>query len=219
MLKPLIMAAVVSFAALPSSADTTSLEALQGRIVGTWTSLACEIRPSIDPTSPDGKPIPTYLKRDFTYESPVSFSASITVFLDEACGVPMITYEFAGDLEWHDANPAVLGAYSQDYVLNRALSIVVKTPQMRDQLNALPAGACGDRPFDLNVAQDILGKPCVLLKFVEGKDVVVDHDFLYVRADAPDLLFMGGKHVDGTGFYYPENRPRVGLQQPMIRVK
>ena len=57
-----------------------------------------------------------------------------------------------------------------------------------------------------------------MLRFVEGSEFVTDHDFLYVREDTPNMLFMGGKHVDGTGFYYPENRPTVGLQQPMIRV-
>ena len=89
---------------------------------------------------------------------------------------------------------------------------------MADQLNQLPSGACGEGPFKVGGRCDILGQPCVLLRFVEGSDYVVDHDFLYVLEDTPNMLFMGGKHVDGTGFYYPENRPAVGLQQPLIKV-
>ena len=58
--------------------------------------------------------------------------------------------------------------------------------------------------------RDILGKPFVLLKYVDGSEFVVDHDFLYVREDTPNMLFMGGKHVDGTGFYAAKNRPTVG---------
>lgn len=86
-------------------------------------------------------------------------------------------------------------------------------------MSQLPEGACGEGPFELGQVRDVLGQPCVLLNFVEGSDVVVDHDFLYIRADTPNMLFMGGKHVDGAGFYIPENRPIVGLQQPLIRVE
>ena len=123
-----------------------------------------------------------------------------------------------GDIVWHDANPAAKGAWSQDYVLNKELTLTVKAQPMADQLNQLPSGVCGEWPFKVGERCDILGQPCVLLRFVEGSDYVVDHDFLYVREDTPNMLFMGGKHVDGTGFYYPENRPTVGLQQPLIKV-
>ena len=133
--------------------------------------------------------------------------------------MPAVTYDFAGEIVWHDANPTAAGAWSQDYVLNRQLELTVMAPPMADQLNQLPAGACGDGEFVVGEARDILGQPCALLRFVEGNDFVVDHDFLYVREDAPNMLFMGGKHVDGTGFYYPENRPSVGLQQPLVRVQ
>lgn len=200
-------------------ANDTSLEDLQKRIVGTWTSISCELRPTQNAESPELAPTPTYLTRDFTYDAEDGFSANITVYTDSACAVPAVTYEFAGEIVWHDANPAAEGAWSQDYVLNRQLELTVMAPPMAEQLNQLPAGACGDGEFVVGEARDILGRPCALLRFVEGNDFVVDHDFLYVREDAPNMLFMGGKHVDGTGFYYPENRPSVGLQQPLVRVK
>ena len=120
---------------------------------------------------------------------------------------------------WHGPNPAAVGAWSQDYVLNRQLELMVHAEPVAEQMNALPDGACGDGAFVVGETRDILGVPCALLRFVEGNPYVVGHDFLYVRDDAPNMLFMGGKHVDGTGFYYPENRPTVGLQQPLIRVE
>ena len=203
-------------AATPAFAQDTSLEALQDRIVGTWTSIACELRPTADP---EGGVSPTYLTRDFTYDAEDGFSATITVFADPACAVPAISYDFAGEIVWHGPNPAAEGAWSQDYVLNRQLQLTVLAEPMLANLNALPEGACGEGPFELGVARDILGEPCALLRFVEGSEFVADHDLLYVRADTPNMLFMGGKHVDGTGFYYPENRPQVGLQQPLIRVE
>ena len=163
--------------------------------------------------------MPTYLTRDFTYDAEGGFDATITVFADPTCSVPAISYDFSGELVWHGENPAADGAYSQDYVLNRSLVLTPLAPPMADQLNSLPDGACGEGAFEVGKSRDILEVPCALLKYVEGSDVVIDHDFLYVREDTPNMLFMGGKHVDGTGFYEPENRPSVGLQQPLIRVE
>jgi len=200
-------------------AADTSLQGLQERIVGTWTSISCEMRPQANAEDPGGAPRPSYLTRDFTYDAAGGFQATITVYADPACAMPAVSYDFAGEVVWHGTNPAVMGAWSQDYVLNRKLELTILAPPMANALNELPESACGSGPFEVGVARDILGMPCALLRFVEGSDVVVDHDFLYVREDTPNMLFMGGKHVDGTGFYVPENRPNVGLQQPLIRVE
>ncbi len=212
----LLTTTALILAGMQASADT-SLEGLQDRIVGTWTSIACEMRPNPNPDG--GAPTPSYLTRDFTYDADGGFSANITVYADAACAIPAVAYDFAGEIAWHGPNPAVEGAWSQDYVLNRQLELTLLAPPMVEQMNQLPDGACGEGPFELNAVRDILGQPCALLNFVDGSDIVVDHDFLYVREDTPNMLFMGGKHVDGTGFYYPENRPTVGLQQPLIRVE
>jgi hypothetical protein len=211
-----LLAAALILTPMAGFADT-SLEGLQQRIEGRWQSISCELRPTANPEG--GPPTPTYLTRDFTYDAAGGFAANITVYGDPACQMPMIAYDFAGDVVWHGANPAAEGAFSQDYVLNAKLELTPLAAPMADQLNSLPEGACGAGAFPVGEVKDILGKPCVLLRFVEGSDHVVDHDFLYVRADTPNMLFMGGKHVDGTGFYFPENRPSVGLQQPLIKVE
>jgi len=202
-----------------AAAQDTSLDGLKERVVGTWTSISCEIRPQQNAENPELAPTPSYLTRDFTYDAAGGFEANITVYADPACQVPAVSYDFAGEIIWHNANPAVEGAWSQDYLLNRQLELTVLLLPMADQLNQLPDRACGEGAFVVGEKRDILGKPCALLRFVEGNDFVADHDFLYVREDTPNMLFMGGKHVDGTGFYYPENRPSVGLQQPLIRLQ
>lgn len=217
-MKPLISVLALMALATPVMAEDTSLAGLKARVVGTWTSITCELRPQQNPQDPTLAPGPTYLTRDFTYDADDGFSATITVYADPACAVPAVSYDFAGTIVWHDENPAAAGAYSQDYVLDKQLRLMVLAPPMADQLNQLPEGACGQGPFVVGETRDILGQPCALLRFVEGSAYVVDHDFLYVREDTPNMLFMGGKHVDGTGFYYPDNRPTVGLQQPLIRV-
>ncbi|MEO1678050.1 MAG: hypothetical protein AAFU80_07810 [Pseudomonadota bacterium] len=211
--------AVLAGLTAPAQADDTSLSALKERVVGSWTSIACELRPQANPEDPTRAPLPTYLTRDFTYDAEDGFDATITVFADPECAVPLISYDLAGHIVWHDANPAAEGAWSQDYVLDDALQLTVLAPSMADQLNTLPEGACGEGPFMVGQVRDILRQPCALLRFVDKSEVVVDHDLLLVRADTPNMLFMGAKHVDGTGFYFPENRPIVGLQQPLIRVE
>ena len=215
LITPLATLAVLASSA---AAQDTSLEGLQSRIVGTWTSISCEMRPQQNAENLEMAPTPSYLTRDFIFDDAGGFEANITVYADNGCAIPAVSYDFAGDVVWHDANPAVEGAWSQDYLLNKQLELMVLAPPMADQLNQLPDGACGQGAFVVGEPRDILGQPCALLRFVEGSAFVADHDFLYVREDTPNMLFMGGKHVDGTGFYYPENRPTVGLQQPMIRV-
>lgn len=217
---PRTLAAALALSLLPAaaSAQDTSLDGLKSRIVGHWRSISCELRPQQNPADPMLVPTPSYLTRDFTYDADGGFAANITVYVDPACTIPAASYDIAGEVVWHGANPAAPGAWSQDYVLNRRLDLTILAEPMVAQLNQLPAGACGEGPFVAGIARDILGKPCVLLKFVEGNPYVVDHDFLYVREDVPQMLFMGAKHVDGSGFYAPESRPQVGLQQPLMRV-
>ncbi len=215
------MTRLISFAAaflmaVPATAET-SLEGLKDRIVGRWTSISCEIRPTANPDG--GAPSPTYLTRDFSYDADGNFDAVISTFLDPMCEVALVTFAFAGEIVWHGPNPAADGAWSQDYVLNASLTLTPRHPAFAERLNAMPAGSCGEGPYAVDKTLDVLGQPCVLVTILEGNDFVVDHDLLYVRKDAPNLLFMGGKHVDGTGFYAPENRPIVGLQQPLIKVE
>ena len=219
-MRPILCALILAaISAGPATAQDTSLEGLRTRIVGQWQSIACELRPQQNAADPALAPAPSYLTRDFTYDAEGGFQANITVYADPACNVPAASYDLAGEIAWHDANPAAPGAWSQDYVLNRQLDLTILAEPMAAQLNQLPEGACGTGPFVVGERRDILGQPCMLLKFVEGSAFVIDHDFLYVREDTPNMLFMGAKHVDGTGFYAPENRPQVGLQQPLIRVK
>ena len=218
----LVTVAAAASAALASPsllAADTSLTGLKQRVVGNWTSIACEVRPQANPQDPKAAPTPSYLTRDFTYDAEGGFEATIRLFADPACKAPLADYEFAGRIVWRDANPAIRGAWSQDYVLDRKLTLKPLAEPFAAQLNALPPGACGDGEYVVGEAKDILGKPCALLKFVDGSAFVIDHDFLYVREDTPNMLFMGAKHVDGTGFYAPENRPQVGLQQPLVKVE
>ena len=214
MIRTLIAAAL---ALLPSIAVAEA--PLAERIVGRWASLSCELRPQANPADPAGAPTPSYLTRAFTYGDDGTFTGRIVVFADAACSMPLVAYDFAGDVVWHGPNPAAPGALSNDYVLNAKLVLEPLSQPFADGLNALPEGACGTGIYEVGVAKDILGQACVLLNDLPEGAFVTDHDLLYMHPGVDGMLFMGAKHVDGTGFYAPEHRPVVGLQQPMIRVE
>ena len=215
-----LLSACAALALSPAIASaSTSLDRLQELVVGEWTSIACELRPQLNPQEPGAAPNPSYLTRDFTYDAEGGFTGVITVYADPACDVPLVAYDFSGDIVWHDANPAVEGAWSNDYVLNASLNLTPLAQPFADQMNSLPKGACGEGAYVVGEPTSLIGQGCVLLNNLQPGDVVVDYDLLYIREDTPNLLFMGGKHVSGEGFYRPENRPVVGLQQPLIRVE
>ncbi|MFN6977228.1 MAG: hypothetical protein ACK4OP_03835 [Gemmobacter sp.] len=195
-------------------APAAALAQMPAQAVGSWESVGCEMRPQ---AGPDGRIGPTYLTRAFTYDPDGGFTGRITLHADPGCAVPMAAFAFAGQTVWHGPNPAAPGAVSMDYVLNRALTVTPLAAPMAAMLNSLPPGLCADGPLAVGETADLLGRPCPLLQRAEGAEFVVDHDLIWFHPAAPDLLFMGAKHVDGTGFYTPEGRPTVGLQQPLQR--
>lgn len=218
MLRAFTASVLASGLAAPAFAEDTSLEGLQSRVAGTWISIVCEIHPQQNAADLALVPTPSYQTRELTYDADGGYSANTTIFVDAASELPTVSDDFAGRLVWHDTTPAVKGAWSKDYVLSKRLDLTAYAPPMAIQSNRMPAGTCGDGPFVVDETRDILGEPCVLLRFVEGSKLVADNDFLYLCEGTSNMLFMGDKHLDGSGFYYPENRPTVGLQQPLIRV-
>jgi hypothetical protein len=157
-MRPFILS-LLAAATMPglAAAQDTSREGLQARIVGHWKSNACELRPQQNAADPTLAPTPSYLTRDFTYDAEGGFEGNIAVFADAACSMPAASYDFAGEVLWHDANPAAPGAWSQDYVLNRRLQLTILAEPMAAQLNQLPEGACGTGPFVVGEVRDILG--------------------------------------------------------------
>lgn len=211
-MRPILALALL---AAPLSAPHSARAEMPPQAVGSWESIACEMRPQ---ARPDGGVAPTYLTSAFTHAADGGFQGRITLYADPACGMAMAEFAFAGETVWHGPNPAAPGAVSMDHVLNRALTLTPRAAPMAAMLNALPPGLCADGPLAVGETADLLGRPCPLLQRVEGAAFVVDHDLIWFHPAAPDLLFLGAKHVDGAGFFTPERRPTVGLQQPSQRV-
>jgi hypothetical protein len=203
---------VLCAAQAQSSADADLHQQMKGR----WKSIACELRPQ---SGKPGEPVQSsWVTRDFTFDGTGQFKATIVVYMDPFCEVPMNEFNFSGHAELGRASRAAPGAHDITYILDQSLSIIPRSQAVVDMMGQLPPKACGDEPYRLNVPQSILKKSCVLLNNIDSGQVVRDHDLIYLHGSGRgQMLFMGAKHVDGSGFYKPENRPQSGLQVPMIR--
>lgn len=212
-----LLAASILLASVAQAATPTEGDRLHSAMKGRWNSVACELRPQA--AQRPGDPVqPSWVTRDFTFDGHGGFSATIVVYADMHCEQPMNEFNFSGHAELGGPSRAARGAREITYVLDRSLSITPRSQLVVDMMAKLPGGACGDEPYRLNVAQSILRKPCILLNNIDSGQVVKDHDLIYLHGSGrQQLLFMGAKHVDGSGFYKPENRPQSGLQVPLIR--
>ena len=189
--------------------EPKTLKEVQSYSIGEWESLSVELRPTEDRTG-SGNIQPTFLKRNFKYISADEFVGTITMFADNYGQMPLLEFEFKGDLKWGKKHPIAEGAWEIDYILNKGFGVTPLNPQAAVMLNqALPPGMS---PFESGVKKDILGKAFPMFNIVEGQ-IVSDFDLIYFRHG---LLFMGAKHVDGTPFDKLENRPHQ-LQIPLKR--
>lgn len=196
--------------AIQNIQQPATLNEVQEYAIGQWTSLSVELRPTEDRTG-SGNIQPTFLKRNFNYLSKDSFIGTITMYADNYGELPLLEFEFKGDLKWGNEHPIAKGAWEIDYVLNEGFAVTPLNPQAAEMLNAgLPEGM---EPFENNVKKDILGQAFPMFH-IEKDQIVSDYDLIYFKNG---LLFMGAKHVDGTPFDKVENRPHQ-LQIPLMRV-
>jgi len=187
-----------------------TLEEVKKYALGEWQSLSIELRPTEDRTG-SGQIQPTYLKRHFIYTEEETFVGTITLFADNYGQMPLMEFEFKGDLVWGEKHPISEGAWKIDYVLNKGFAVTPLHEQAAQLLNSgLPEGLS---PFQKNVKKDILGKAFPMFHIAEGQ-IVSDYDLIYFKNG---LLFMGAKHVDGTPFDKIENRPHQ-LQIPLEKI-
>jgi hypothetical protein len=188
-----------------------TLEQVKAYAIGEWQSLTVELRPTEDRTG-SGKIEPTYLKRNFKFLANNKFIGTITLFADNYGQMPLMEFEFKGNLVWHDAHPIADGAWKIDYILDEGFGVTPLHAKAAQMLNmGLPEGMTA---FETGIKKDILGKAFPMFHIEEGQ-IVGDYDLIYFKHG---LLFMGAKHVDGTPFDKPENRPHQ-LQIPLERIQ
>ena len=145
--------------------EPKSLEEVKSYAIGEWQSLSVELRPTEDRTG-SGEILPTYLRRKFEYLPGDKFIGTITLFADNYGQMPLMEFEFKGDLVWGQEHPIAEGAWEVDYVLNQGFGVTPLHEQAAQMLNAaLPKGMTA---FEVNQQQDILQKAFPMFNIAEG---------------------------------------------------
>lgn len=186
-------------------------EEVQQLSVGTWVSIAPEVRPSISKNA-DGSMKPFYVSRTFTYAADGTFALEMINSADAYGKVPLVKIVLKGHTVWQGEHPIAPGAQKIDFIADRAYDITPLIQGFADAMNAT-AGK-GFAAWEVNATQSILGKEFAPFGLSEG-EIYGEFDLMYLLND---LLFWGAKHVDGRSFNKVENRPD-NLQIPMVRKK
>jgi hypothetical protein len=182
---------------------------LKQSLVGDWTSLAPEIRPSAA-RNPDGTLKPFYLRRDFSYLGDDRFQLTVVNSADPYGKVPLARILIRGHMLWRGAHPIAPGAQKVDFVADEAYEVTPLLPGFADAMNQVAAS--GYAKWEVGGTQSVFGKAFVPFGLAEGRNFM-EYDLVYL---AHGLLFWGARNVDGRGFDSEANRP-TNLQIPLAR--
>src|SRR5207244_3498525 len=84
-------------------------------MLGRWSSIATEIRPSAFKNT-DGSLKPFYLTRDFTYSRDDRFELEIVNFADPYGKIPLVKMLIKGHMIWQGDHPISAGAQKVDFI-------------------------------------------------------------------------------------------------------
>ncbi|MBC3917124.1 hypothetical protein H8L32_06525 [Undibacterium sp. CY18W] len=186
-----------------------NLDQTKQALVGEWSSLATEIRPS-SLKNQDGSLKPFYLKRDFRYEADDRFELVIINFADPYGKVPLARILIRGHMTWVGDHPVAAGAQKVDFVADEAYEVTPLIQGFADLLNQVAGKDYAH--WEVGGTQSIFGKSFAPFGLVEGNNFM-EYDLVYL---SHNLLFWGARNIDGRGFNSEANRP-TNLQIPLVR--
>jgi hypothetical protein len=184
-----------------------TLDELKTAILGTWVSIAPEIRPS---KNPDGTLKPFYLTRRFACLPGGRFELTVMNFADPFGTVALVKIDIGGHMVWRGDHPIAAGAQKVDFVADESYAVTPLHPGFAEGLGKVAAD--GYAPWQVGGTQSIFGKSFRPFGLVAG-DHFKEHDLVHL---AHGLLFWGARNVDGRGFDTEANRP-TNLQIPLSR--
>jgi hypothetical protein len=190
-----------------ASGMETDVAKIKQAMLGSWESIAPEIRPS---KNPDGSLKPFYLRRTFKYQPSDRFELDVVNSADPYGAVPLARIRIAGHMSWQGPHPIAPGAQKVDFVADEAYEVTPLVQGFADVLNKI--ASAGYAPWVVNSSQSIFGKTFAPFALKEGTNFM-EYDLVYLRGD---LLFWGARNIDGRGFDTEQNRP-TNLQIPLIR--
>ena len=194
----------------PQNKKPMTQEEVKQSSVGTWASIAPEVRPS-SAKNPDGTLKPFYLTRKFTFLPGDKFELTITNFADAYGKVPLAKIEIKGHTEWKGEHPIIAGAQKVDFTADEGYTV---TPLLQGFADVLNKYTKGFNEWRVGEAQNILAKAFAPFGLTEGQ-IFKEYDLVYLY---DDFMFWGARNIDGRGFDTEENRP-TNLQIPMKKVK
>ncbi len=195
----------------PQNQKSMTAEQVKQLSVGTWVSIAPEVRPSISKNA-DGSMKPFYVTRTFTYSADGKFALEMINSADAYGKVPLVKIVLKGHTVWQGEHPIAAGAQKIDYIADEAYDITPLIQGFADAMNK--AASTNFNKWEVNSTQSILGKAFAPFGLSEG-EIYGEFDLIYILND---MMFWGAKHVDGRSFNKVENRPD-NLQIPLMRKK
>jgi len=196
-------------AAIAASLTLTSLPVLAAegmpQLDGTWTSIACELRPQ---AGPDGVG-PWYLTRSVVFEGD-RIDAHFVTYADATCTAPLLELKFGGDVHVRGPSDVADGAKNVDLIVNDYLTVTPQKEGFSGFLNTAEAGTCGMDTWQVGVEQDIFATGCSVMG-VAANTPTNEYEVLHVAAGQ---LYFGARPVDGTSLDDPNARP-TALQMPL----
>ena len=190
-----------------ASGMETDLAKIKQAMLGSWESIAPEIRPS---KNPDGSLKPFYLKRAFKYQSSDRFELEVVNSADPYGAVPLARIKIGGHMLWQGPHPIAPGAQKVNFVADEAYEVTPLAQGFADVLNKVASDGYG--VWAVNTPQSVFGKNFVPFGLKAGTNFM-EYDLVYLRGD---LLFWGARNIDGRGFDTEQNRP-TNLQIPLVR--
>jgi hypothetical protein len=186
-----------------------NVEQIRASLVGDWSSIAPEIRPSAG-KNPDGTLKPFYLKREFKYQSGDRFELNVVNSADPYGAVPIARIAIQGHMFWRGPHPIAAGAQKVDFVADVGYDVTPLLQGFADLLNQVAAN--GYAKWHVNEAQSVFGKSFAPFGLAAGRNFM-EFDLVYLNHD---MLFWGARNIDGRGFDSEANRP-TNLQIPLVR--
>jgi hypothetical protein len=185
-------------------------EQIKQSILGAWTSIAPEVRPSSIKNA-DGSIKPFYLSRVFTYMPEDRFELVVTNYADPFGKIALVQMLIRGHMEWKGEHLIAAGAQKVDFVADEEYKVTPLFAAFADAMNQLTKGF---NTWELGQEQSIFKKSFAPFGLAEGQ-IFSECDLIYLFND---MMFWGARNVDGRGFDKEENRP-ANLQIPMVRKK
>ena len=186
-----------------------TLEQTRHALVGDWSSIAPEIRPSAL-KNPDGTLKPFYLTREFKAQPDDRFQLIVVNSADPYGKVPLARISIRGHMLWRGEHPIAPGAQKVDFVADEAYEVTPLHQGFADVLNQ--AASKDYARWNVGEVQSIFGKGFAPFGLAAGKNFM-EYDLVYLTHD---MLFWGARNIDGRGFDTEQNRP-TNLQIPLVR--